>query len=314
MNEEKTTQQNNNNVGHNQIEHEPGCTCGCHDTLNREMLTKPEPKELTEEELEKVKEIFAIAVQHIHNSEYADAINKFAEVTAVDPTHEGALNNIGFCLMELQDYQRAFETFVYLVEVLKTDIPFAYYNLARLYAMQESYPTAATYFDKAVKLSTEQTGEHSETTLNYTLERGKVKLLDGDINNALIDFNTVLEVEPENIEALNMRSNCYNELEDMDKAKSDILKVMELAPDFKLAHFNLGLVYKNNDELGEAVSEFSKALNYLENHPIIYLERGLTYILMSEKELAKADLKKSLELDPEMHKARYYLEQIEQNS
>ena len=55
----------------------------------------------------------------------------------------------------------------------------------------------------------------------------------------------------------------YNKLENYDDAEKSLLRAIELKNDLPGLHYQLGLVYKNKNNLGKARSYFEKALNML---------------------------------------------------
>ena len=73
-------------------------------------------------------------------------------------------------------------------------------------------------------------------------------------------YKNVLEIEPENIEALNNISVSYNNAFNYQLAIETLEKAIEIAPNFSLAYANLGYSYNMLNDLDKAISYVNKAI------------------------------------------------------
>jgi Flp pilus assembly protein TadD len=133
--------------------------------------------------------------------------------------------------------------------------------------------------------------DKEEYKINF--EKAEDYLKKGNFNQAIREFETVLEKWPDDSRCYNKLGVCYASLRDLVKAKSyfekaltlDVKypepynnlgnicleekeyeksiklykKALELNPDYAAAHSNLGLAYKKTKRINEAVKQFKKA-------------------------------------------------------
>jgi len=133
--------------------------------------------------------------------------------------------------------------------------------------------------------------EKEEYKINFEKAEGYLKK--GNFNQAIREFETVLEKWPDDSRCYNKLGVCYASLRDFVKAKSYLekaltldlkypepynnlgniclerkeyeksielyKKALELNPDYAAAHSNLGLAYKRTKRINEAVKQFKKA-------------------------------------------------------
>lgn len=124
-------------------------------------------------------------------------------------------------------------------------------------------------------------------------EKAENYLKKGNFNQAIREFETVLEKHPDDPRCYNKLGVCYASLRDFIKAKSYLekalkfdleysepynnlgnicleekeyeksielyKKALELNPDYAAAHSNLGLAYKRTKRINEAVKHFKRA-------------------------------------------------------
>jgi len=83
-----------------------------------------------------------------------------------------------------------------------------------------------------------------------------------------------------------------------EEAKKEFEKSIELYPLNPEALFELGTISYNNNNLTEAVFNLQKAVIFSPNYSNARYALGLAYTAQGEKDLALAEFKKVLELNP----------------
>jgi tetratricopeptide (TPR) repeat protein len=105
----------------------------------------------------------------------------------------------------------------------------------------------------------------------------------GNYTAALETFNTVVEAEPGNAAAYDVRGSIYAALNDNEHALSDYNQAIQLDPSFAQAYYNRGRVYSVLKRYDEAIADLEKsiALNATDfayrangNIGLIYYEQG----------------------------------------
>jgi len=191
--------------------------------------------------------------------------------------------------------------------------------------------TAISDFSKAVELEPDFAKAYYNRGLAY-FEQGKQNRTDPN-DKAIADFNAAIGLDPNFADAYYQRGLCYSgvghagihhykklpgdnwstDIEDRyEKALADFNKVLELDPNYALAHAGLGnLYYKYYDsyeDMKKAIAEYDKALESQElivqkvgNKGLggVYYSTGRAYTYMGEWDKAESDYLKAIELDPE---------------
>lgn len=116
--------------------------------------------------------------------------------------------------------------------------------------------------DKAIEHFTSQIEQNPSSQSYY--ERGAANVSLGQDQQAIADFSKAIELDPENLPALNDRGTSYRRLGQSPQAKAD----------------------------------FDRMIAKGVKHPAAYTNRGLTWLDLGNTEQAMVDLHAALELDP----------------
>jgi len=147
--------------------------------------------------------------------------------------------------------------------------------------------------------------DNEEYKINFEKAEGYFKK--GNFNQAIREFEVVLEKWPDDSRSYNKLGVCYASLRDFIKAKSYLekalaldlkypepcnnlgniyleekeyeksielyKKALELNPDYAAAHSNLGLAYKRTKRINEAVKHFKMAAEINRKTPISEIKK-----------------------------------------
>ena len=154
----------------------------------------------------------------------------------------------------------------------------------------EKYPgNAEAYLDRAIAHWSKGDDDNAHSDFEKAiilkpghteayLQRGGVYILEGEYERAILDFDRVIELDPTNAQAFHMRGFAYAvHVQNFDKAIEDFDTVLHLEPDNAAA----------------------------------YYYRGVVHELRGDTDLAIADYRRTLELDPDLEEARQALESTE---
>ena len=169
-----------------------------------------------------------------------------------------------------------------------------------------------------------------------TLKKANTYLEDGNYTKSIKLYNQVLDVFPNNLEALFLRGFANEQIGKINEALSDYNKVVELYPNYSLIYYNRGILFygkkdyllalndfetsfeldsthyqsmlmiglsegllKNYDK---ALNIFNQLINQYPNYPLAYANRGFLHMRNGKINLAIIDLKKAILLDPSDYK------------
>ena len=135
--------------------------------------------------------------------------------------------------------------------------------------------------------------------------RGKLYLRLENYGKALMDFTTILDVDPHHLEARGFRAYCYAQRHEYMEARIDYLRVLEEDAINYSAQLGLALICQNTNKMTEALERITLMV---EGHPDkaeLYSVRASMYAENKQPELAIMDLDRAVELEPE--NPNYYL-------
>jgi len=110
-------------------------------------------------------------------------------------------------------------------------------------------------------LATISYSEASSNPLADTyLDRGNAKLHKRDLDGAIADLTTAIELKPDYAEAYDYRGNAKLQKRDLDGAIADFTKAITIKPDYAEAYNSRGVekVAQNNSD--GAIADFTKAI------------------------------------------------------
>lgn len=175
--------------------------------------------------------------------------------------------------------------------------------------------------------------ELSPSEYELYLVRGTLYNTVMNYNNAINDFNVCILKNPYDVNALfnrastrykmvevirsmeaeasavsevqlgNQSNNMRSELSilDFDLIMSDLKQVLQYAPDFEFAYYNMSLVHCARKQFDEAIKMLNKAIELNPEFAEAYFNRGIISIYLGHNDKGTADLSKAGELG--MHKA-----------
>lgn len=160
-----------------------------------------------------------------------------------------------------------------------------------------SYPQKMIeYFTKSIEL------EDFNATAYYC--RGYVYLLIEQYNNAIADFDSSIEIEPDPASYF-YRGNAYADLEQYELAIVDYTNVIENSPQISDAYYSRSISYWYLDKYESALLDCEKVIELDPKYAVAYFIRGTILLELGEYVLAIKDLSKAIELDPKISEAYY---------
>ena len=185
----------------------------------------------------------------------------------------------------------------------------AWLNLAWSYQRLGRHADAAKAYRELEK--------QNVTDRGVKLALGRALLLSGEIDLAIIEFESVIQSHPEDLQARNNLAAAYIAKEDLKTALRYVKEVLAVQPKNVPAIVNLGLLYLKDSKLPLAQLMFQKALDYEKddkkpqpNKARAHNNLGLTFYAMNVVPGAVQQFIKALDKDPTMDEARLNLASI----
>jgi tetratricopeptide (TPR) repeat protein len=185
-------------------------------------------------------------------------------------------NNYGIALLDASQYEAAVQAFQHVAD-LRPDYADAYTNMALVEISWERYNDAKPHLAKALSLLP---GDPRALYYRALVERNA-----GQINEAIADFQGMLQKYPLAKDGLRELGFSYYQAHDYPKARDEYEKLQAIDPDDLAAHYQLAILYRRLGEKQKAAVESAKfadqkddptastyALEFLRKHPEVASE------------------------------------------
>ncbi len=170
---------------------------------------------------------YNLAQAYMHCDKPQDAASAYKSVIGLKPDYVEAHYNLGYALEQMGDYEAAIKSYREAVRV-KPDYAEAYCNLGNLInnINQGSKAEGLGYLKLAVRIN--------PGYLKGRLYLGRALAQNGDIDEALEQYDKILEQDSRHVEALCAKALAYEKSGDFDKA-ARVLEPLLAQPDSNVA-------------------------------------------------------------------------------
>ncbi len=151
----------------------------------------------------------------------------------------------------------------------------------------------------------ETDGEESSPEIHNNL--GRIHLRNGQLDKARREFEKALELDPDNAEALLNIGAIHRAEGRVPEAEHFAKRALQVDPNSIGALSQLAEIKRDQDELGEAIRLFEEALAIDDSQPFLHLGYGDVLQRVGRFTGAERAFKSVLELEPDSFKARYNL-------
>jgi serine/threonine protein kinase len=156
---------------------------------------------------------------------------------------------------------------------------------------------------KATPRSHQSDSSASKKSEKQWLEEGNTHFNAGKYREAVIAYDEVLVLDPEDATTYNNRGLAYQSLEEYEKALADFNYAIKLNSRFVAAYYNRAHTNYDLMEYEKATADFNSVLALDPNLPPGYCGRGNAYNKMKNYQQAVSDYNSALSLDPEYTEA-----------
>lgn len=256
---------------------------------------------------------FALGQAYVRTGELGKAASTFAEGVRVDPsfleTHREEIAQATDDLMQAGKEALDAGDLETATDLLSKVAPLVpgqgdvYFLLGQAHRQANDLAQALSAFATAISLSPEVATEHTDEIKALTEEgfdAGQAALDAGDLNRAARVLESVTAVLPNEPKAHFLLGNVYNQADQLAQAIERYQTVLSLEPDSSSAHTNIGVVYYKMNDLDAAIKEYKIALELEPDDAETHYLLGAAYVQMEQVTLGKTEFETALELDPEL--------------
>jgi len=248
-----------------------------------------------------------IALTYHTSGRADDAIREYEKIIHESPCANESqylyLNSmvfLGRSYMQNSQYDKAIELFE---QVLKseTDYNLAHASLGECYTYIQQPDDAIYHLERAkdtittsfFPLEVENIRYYMRYFLGKNLER-KERLAD-----AIPEYQTAIQIQPNQMDAYVSLARLYHRLKDYDNAHRTLDQAIMAKPDYAENYFTKGCFYLNEKKYDEATRYFQTAIEREPQHSKAYLNLGILHEMKRDFDSAENAYLKATEIDPD---------------
>ncbi len=219
----------------------------------------------------------------------------FEKVVKLDPKNKTAYLKLAELYFYVKGYQKSL---LYSNEALKLDnkLVRAYYLRGFAYKEMGDTAKAVSSFNTVIDL---QNGDY-----DAFIQLGNIYAVRGN-PLALQYYNNALKVLPSSTEALYNRGLYFQNRGEIEKAIIDYNTIIKIDPSYADAYFNLGFINSvMKDNFKEAIENYSTAILKNDQYLEAFFNRGVCYEKLGDKASAKKDYLSALAILPTYQPAK----------
>ena len=149
--------------------------------------------------------------------------------------------------------------------------------------------------------------------INLILQQAITSYQKGRFEEAEKNYEKVIELKPDHIEAYYELGNAQFKLNKFEDAEKNYKKTIDRKPNHIDAYYNLGTTQFKLNKLEEAEKNYEKVIELKPGHIDVYFILGIIYKNQGKSSMAISSFYKHIAIKPEHHLARYYLGSLLEN-
>ena len=168
----------------------------------------------------------------------------------------------------------------------------------------EILPNAAKALDHATFFGPDSAVIFDSVSLNIS---GDKLYEEGEIQSAVKELKTALELDPSNVNVHNSLGVCFGLMGSHDQAIDEFKTAISLGPEEYMPLYNLGLVYVLTEKHDRALELFLKAEKINGDSYEVSFQTGKLYLELDQTEKARLYLERAADLEPKSGAVHRYL-------
>jgi tetratricopeptide (TPR) repeat protein len=166
--------------------------------------------------------------------------------------------------------------------------------------------TQASYWRNSESLWTHTLACTSDNYIGHN-NLGNALLEKGSVDEAIVHFQTALQINPDHAEAHNNLGNILLQKGKVDEAIAHFQKALQIIPDYAEVHYNLGNALLQKGKVDEAIAHYQMALQIKPDNAEAHYNLGNELLQKGKVDEAIAHFQKALQITPEFAEAHYNL-------
>ncbi|MEM7375266.1 MAG: tetratricopeptide repeat protein [Bacteroidota bacterium] len=227
---------------------------------------------------------------HISLGNLRKAQADFEQAIAQGSLRPEAYIGLGDIYLERQNFEKALEKYDVAVQIAPQS-PLGYLKRANYFFRFKQYEEALSNYNKSLELG-------GEKTADVFVNRGIIHTELGNPNQALADFNTVLQQHPDSAEIYCLRGLLYKQIGKVNKALDDFSQALKVDPYIPDAYYSRGILYQDLEEYDQAITAYSEAIDLNPEYADAYNKRGEVYFIQEQFDKSILDYNQAIAINP----------------
>lgn len=133
--------------------------------------------------------------------------------------------------------------------------------------------------------------------------RAALRIVHGDWDKAVGDFEQLIKNDPENVAARQALAETYLNLKKYDLAHEQIKKAIELAPEASVNYTLRARIHESEGKIDEALAALGEALKINPTDLVALISRAAMHLQNNDLKSARGDVDRALQVNPELGRA-----------
>jgi tetratricopeptide (TPR) repeat protein len=182
----------------------------------------------------------------------------------------------------------------------------ALYGIGSIYLQENKQPEARAMFDRVIKLPQRYPG----TLPNAWNNLGLLSAREGHTDDAIVQFQKALQLDPDHFIALQNLGNAYRQAKRWDDAKTTLGHALQLNPDSAEANYAMGMVYAQTDDADRAFDFLQKAIAEKPEYPEALNNLGVLYLRKRQPTDAEKSFQEAIRVAPTFEQSYFNLARL----
>lgn len=188
------------------------------------------------------------------------------------------------------------DTFLQPLRELLLKIPKSEEKYPMLYGMCFGLNSGKIGLEKSLQLLKQKIHKNPDDT-DLRITRGNIYLHNNMLNEAIADFDYVLQKNPQGAVALMNKANALTRQKKYREAKRLYDAAIQAHPSFAKAYYNRGKLFSTKKEMRKAIKDYKLAIMYNPADADVYNNLGYVYMITEQLSEAMENYTKAIALD-----------------
>lgn len=234
--------------------------------------------------------LFNIAIIYEELGELEKSKDYFKRVLELEPDNYKALFQLALLEEGMKNKEEALSLYHRIIDI-KPDFKSSYYNIASILDEEGQLKAALKYYKRVIDI--EPNHYHALNNIGSIYEEL------GDYDNAFLMVKKSIEINPDFYKSLFNMGVIYMRLGNHKMAKEFYYRAKDKNPYYAYIYLNLSAIYIEEKSYEESIDILSEGIKMVD-HADLYYNRACCYSISGEEELAIADIKTGLEMNPNL--------------